>query len=413
MPNPRSAPTRSSVRGWLAPLGLAAALAVPPGAAFAAPRAPAPAAPPAQDAGWCADEEEMAFLELVNGYRARNGLGPLRLSPTLGAAADAHSSEMAANNYFDHTMLGGVSIAENLAAHGYPGNTYTENIAAGSESAAGTLGQWQGSALHNAALLGGAYEALGIGRAYDPRSGYGWYWTGIFGGEVDAAAGLCGAAPEPMPPTPSPSPTPAPTEMPEPTATPTPSATTTPDSASSATASPAVAAAPLPQAATDEGAQAAAELNLRAGPGPGYAALGTVPSGSRLDVAGPAEAGYLPVTVDGRFGWVAAEYVASDAAPVAPAATAAPDPAPATPPSTFAAPPTADQTAAAPSAATTTAATTTSEIGLRVGPSAEETVVLLIPAGASVTLTGEANAGFLGVRYDGAVGWVDAAYLTS
>ena len=56
----------------------------------------------AQDAGYSPDGEEWAFVELVNAYRGQLGLGPLTLNYELGAAAEYHSVDMAANNYFDH-----------------------------------------------------------------------------------------------------------------------------------------------------------------------------------------------------------------------------------------------------------------------------------------------------------------------
>jgi uncharacterized protein YkwD/uncharacterized protein YraI len=397
MPIPRSAP-RQRFRRWAALLALSAVVAVPLGDAVAAPRSPAPSAPAAQDGGWCADEEEAAFVDLVNEYRARNGLGPLTLSPTLGAAADAHSAEMAANNYFGHTMLGGVSVGENLANFGYPDSTIGENIAAGSAGAAGTLGQWQGSAVHNANLLGGAFEAVGIGRAYDPNSGYGWYWTAIFGGTADGRARPCGARPSTVESTPTPPPAvgPAPS-LP---------------ARSSGSAAAAPAPAPEPAPGTASGLRAAAELNLRAGPGPGYDALGTVSTGSAIEVAGEAASGYLPVTVDGRFGWVAADFVASDAGTV-PVPT---DAGQTTDPAAFSPPPVPTPDAAPTSAPSTTGAAgvarTTADLLLRAAPGADAPVLLTIPAGAAVPLSGEASAGFLGVTYDGLSGWADAAYLT-
>ncbi len=381
MPTPRSAPSRRSAlaRAWLFPLVLAALLAVP---------APAAAL---QVADYCADEEERAFLDLINAYRAQNGLGPLQLSQTLGAAAEEHSLEMAANNYFDHTMLGGVTVAENLQAHGYLDATYGENIAAGSETAAGAFAMWQGSANHNANMLRGAYNAVGVGRAYDPNSGYGWYWTTIFGGSADGPATLCGQAPPPPPADVAPAPVPAPDPAPEQIASEQPAAGAT--------------------------GAATSDLNLRSGPGATYPALGTVSRGGRLIVAGPAEGGYYPVTVDGRYGWVAADFVALDAGSPPAETTAAGQP-----PDALAAPqttaaPGAEQstTAAAPAApapaAASGAATATDLLNLRSGPSYGDEVLRVMPPGAPLTITGAESGGFLPVLYDGTPGWADAAYL--
>src|SRR5829696_7608458 len=47
------------------------------------------------------EREELAFLQLINEYRAQNGLWPLALSQTIGAAAEHHSTDMARNDYFN------------------------------------------------------------------------------------------------------------------------------------------------------------------------------------------------------------------------------------------------------------------------------------------------------------------------
>jgi uncharacterized protein YkwD len=40
-------------------------------------------------------------------------------------------------------------------------------------------------------MLSSRYKAIGIGRAYDAGSQYGWYWTADFGGKADTAGKLC------------------------------------------------------------------------------------------------------------------------------------------------------------------------------------------------------------------------------
>lgn len=167
----------------------------------------------------CIDTEEAAFLGLINQYRAQNGRGALAYSGTLSAAANYHSWEMAEYNYFDHTLRGGVTWAQNIANFGYTANTYkAENIAAGYETAAAVFNAWKNSPGHNANMLSPNYTVIGIGRSYDVDATYDWYWTNTFGGQAlsgDGAA-TCGTNPGPGP---TPSPTPAPTA----TATPSPS----------------------------------------------------------------------------------------------------------------------------------------------------------------------------------------------
>jgi uncharacterized protein YraI len=56
---------------------------------------------------------------------------------------------------------------------------------------------------------------------------------------------------------------------------------------------------------------------------------------------------------------------------------------------------------------------TTADLNLRAGPSYDDAVLLVIPAGAGVTPTGEFAEGFAGVAYEGNFGWVDTAWLGS
>lgn len=157
---------------------------------LAAPNAPATAADPSfvTASGYCADAEERYFLRLINNYRAQYGRGPLRLTKTLGAAAEHHSVDMASRNYFSHTLSGGVTWSQNIANHGYTYNTYkAENIAAGSSASTQTFNQWKNSSGHRANMLNGNFKAIGIARAYNGASTYKWYWTTTFGGYQDAA----------------------------------------------------------------------------------------------------------------------------------------------------------------------------------------------------------------------------------
>src|SRR5215208_2667103 len=138
---------------------------------------PAPAAF-AQDS---ADAEEWAFVELLNAYRGELGLPPVTLNSELGAAADYHSVDMATNNYFDHYLFDGTDAGTNIQNFGYTGFPYAENIAAGMATAQEVLVGWQNSPEHNATMTDPQYTEVGIGRAYNEASQYGWYWTATYG----------------------------------------------------------------------------------------------------------------------------------------------------------------------------------------------------------------------------------------
>jgi uncharacterized protein YkwD/uncharacterized protein YraI len=287
----------------------------------------------------CADSEEVGFLALINDYRAASGLRPLSLSSSLSAAAAFHSADMAANGYLAHTLLDGTTVEQNMANFGYEGSTHGENIAAGIQTAAEAMQTWQGSAEHNANMLNASFGAIGIGRAHDPNSQYGWYWTTIFGDVSDGPGWLCG---QPAPPSKSVS---------------------------------------LFQSV--DGATSASDVNLRTGPGAEYDVVATLPADTAMTVTGGEIDAFIPVKVDGKFGWVATEWVERGAV-------------------------TLEQTASPSEPGTATAI---QAVELRDAALDEEAAIGTIPSLATVTLTGEAQDGFLRVDYDGQQGWADAAYL--
>lgn len=144
------------------------------------------AAVPASATSWptyAPDASECAFLAVINAHRAAYGLPALKLSATLGAAAEHHSRDMARNDVFGHTLADGTSWRQNIRNHRYPeGWATAENVAAGRSSTRGVFAQWANSPGHNATMLSPKLRAIGIGRAYDEDSRYGWYWTTTFGG---------------------------------------------------------------------------------------------------------------------------------------------------------------------------------------------------------------------------------------
>jgi hypothetical protein len=187
------------------------------------------------------DSEEQLFLTLINNYRQQNGLSTLTSTVTLENAAVWMSGDMGANDYFSHTDSLGRDPWTRICSFGYCYNTWKgENIAAGTSSAQVAFDLWKGSPGHNANMLGGNYNVIGIGRVYTAGSPYGWYWTTDFGGFVPPSPT---ATPTPAPtssptPPPTPVPTPSPTATPPPTPTPVPTASPTPSPVPSPTATP-------------------------------------------------------------------------------------------------------------------------------------------------------------------------------
>jgi len=133
------------------------------------------------------DGGESDLLAQVNSFRASRGLATLVISDSLTVAAKWMATDMAVNNYFQHTSLDGRSPTQRMADAGYPAfSTWAgEDLAAGYTSAALVLQGWINSPTHLAVLTNPAYRAIGIGRAYSSASQYGWYWDADFGGIAD------------------------------------------------------------------------------------------------------------------------------------------------------------------------------------------------------------------------------------
>jgi uncharacterized protein YkwD len=137
------------------------------------------------------DSGENDLLAQVNSFRVARGLATLVVSDSLTMAAKWMATDMAVNNYFQHTSLDGRSPTQRMADAGYPAfATWAgEDLAAGYTGAAEVLQGWINSPAHLAVLTNPAYRAIGIGRSYSSGSTYGWYWDADFGGIVQGAAG--------------------------------------------------------------------------------------------------------------------------------------------------------------------------------------------------------------------------------
>ncbi|MEO6196838.1 MAG: CAP domain-containing protein [Dehalococcoidia bacterium] len=174
------------------------------------------------------DPQEQEFTNLINAYRAQNGLGPLLADYDSQEAAEWMSNDMGVNNYFSHTDSLGRSPWDRMCFFGYCYNTFKgENIAAGYSSATAVFNAWKNSPGHNSNMLGVNFRVHGIGYVYVPGSTYGHYWTNDFGGYIVPN----GTPPPPAPtntPTPTPAPTPSPTPAPTPAPTPVPTPVPTP-----------------------------------------------------------------------------------------------------------------------------------------------------------------------------------------
>jgi uncharacterized protein YkwD/chitodextrinase len=167
---------------------------------------PPPPPPPTTGNAPALDSEEVAFLTLINNYRAQNGVGPLKVSAALRNSSLWMSTDMATKNYANHTDSLGRDPHTRMAAFNYPYSPWGENIAGGFGDAQNTFNQWQNACdadatgtctfAHRKNMLTASFAVMGIGRAFGGSSSFGWYWTTDFGGVVDALLGT-GSTPPP------------------------------------------------------------------------------------------------------------------------------------------------------------------------------------------------------------------------
>ena len=137
---------------------------------------------------WNAEGQKV--LTLINTARAQprqcgaqafTAAPTLAWNATLATAAQAHSQDMANNNYFDHKDRSGGTPGDRAELAGYNGQQIGENIAAGQDTSNKVIEGWLASPGHCANLMNPQWRELGAAYAVDPKSDAGIYWTALFG----------------------------------------------------------------------------------------------------------------------------------------------------------------------------------------------------------------------------------------
>jgi uncharacterized protein YraI len=148
------------------------------------------------------------------------------------------------------------------------------------------------------------------------------------------------------------------------------------------------------------------ELNLRAEANQSAEVLTVIPAGATVTLLGRTENGFSEISFDGARGWAASTYLSSgEPGNVAPAGVD-----PQTAPSgsgvdVDVTPSTGDP------GDEDTATVGGGDLNLRSGASTSDSVLTVIPDGATITLLGETANGFARIRFDGIEGWAWASCL--
>ncbi len=127
-------------------------------------------------------------LQLVNDVRARGTrcgsevfgpAPPVTLSPTLAGVAFGHASDMAQNNYFEHSDLHGNTPSDRVRATGYQETLVGENIAYGPKTVDEVVQGWLDSPGHCENIMDPRFAEMGLGYATSYDSKHRLYWVQV------------------------------------------------------------------------------------------------------------------------------------------------------------------------------------------------------------------------------------------
>lgn len=106
---------------------------------------------------------EMQMFDLTNAARVKNGVAPLKWEEKARTSSRIHSQDMAANKYFDHMNLNGLSPFDRMEAAGMQFSYAGENIAMGFSSSIFAHEALMNSLGHRKNILNVNYTHVGMG----------------------------------------------------------------------------------------------------------------------------------------------------------------------------------------------------------------------------------------------------------
>jgi uncharacterized protein YkwD len=113
---------------------------------------------------------ELQMFDLVNATRVNHGLQVLSWDEHVMQTARKHSSDMAVNNYFDHTNLQGESPFDRMEEDGITYTLAGENLAYGQFSSIFAHEGLMNSLGHRKNIIKSGFEYLGVGVAFNEEN---------------------------------------------------------------------------------------------------------------------------------------------------------------------------------------------------------------------------------------------------
>lgn len=118
---------------------------------------------------------------MINAYRTRKGLKPLRLDTELAVAAKRHSADLAKHDRISHKGSDNTDPWDRVKGTGYKAKLAAENVGAGQMSLTEVFNGWQDSPEHNDNLLLPDATHMGIALVIAPETQYQTFWTLVLG----------------------------------------------------------------------------------------------------------------------------------------------------------------------------------------------------------------------------------------
>jgi uncharacterized protein YkwD len=120
-------------------------------------------------------------IAVINGYRAQNGLKPLKLNAKLSTAAKAHSRDLSKWDRISHYGSDGSNPWDRVKRTGYKPRLAAENVGTGQITFDEVMRGWKESEGHNKNLLLADAREAGLALVQDPRTEFKSFWTLILG----------------------------------------------------------------------------------------------------------------------------------------------------------------------------------------------------------------------------------------
>ncbi|HFB2047819.1 MAG: CAP domain-containing protein [Hyphomicrobiaceae bacterium] len=120
-------------------------------------------------------------VRLINSYRLKHNLKPIRLNVLLTKAAKQHSRDLAKLDRISHFGSDGSNPMDRIEKAGYTARVAAENIGTGQLTFREVMAGWKKSLGHNKNLLLTEAEHVGVALVFDPDTEFRTFWTLVIG----------------------------------------------------------------------------------------------------------------------------------------------------------------------------------------------------------------------------------------